>query len=268
MAELNAMLPPMFNPYQVLNPNSPVISPLANRDFILGRDWVPRGGDPLVLDLDGGGIATSAIDPNAPILFDQNGDGTKTATGWIAAGEAIVVRDLNGNGVIDSGRELFGDSTVLQNGPRAGQIAANGFEALADLDADASGMSDGKFDSSDVAYASVKLWQDANQDGISQSAELFTFAELGVQSINVAGTDSGINLPGGTQTHSGSFTRTDGQTGSSGTINLAARKTWRRNITRKKASSPRGVFVSSYQKGSKWAAVPCIVLATDLGASS
>ncbi|MEJ8849674.1 hypothetical protein [Variovorax rhizosphaerae] len=185
-------------------------------------NWVAPRRDPLVLDLDGNGITTSGINPNAPILFDQDGDGTKTATGWIASGEAIVVRDLNGNGTIDSGRELFGDNTILTHGARAGQTAANGFEALADLDADANGVADGKFDGHDVAFSSVKLWKDLNQDGVSQANELLSFADLGVASINVAGTGSNVNLGGGnTQTFSGSFTKADGTVGSSGTAHMA-----------------------------------------------
>ncbi|MDO8770929.1 MAG: hypothetical protein Q7K57_19915, partial [Burkholderiaceae bacterium] len=181
-------------------------------------NWVAPRRDPLVLDLDGGGITTSAINPNAPILFDQDGDGTKTATGWIASGEAIVVRDLNGNGTIDSGRELFGDNTILTTGPRAGQTAANGFEALADLDSNG----DGKFSNLDTAFASVKLWKDANQNGISEAGELFTFAQLGVASIDVSGTASNLNLGGGnTQTFAGSFTTNAGSTGAAGTAQLA-----------------------------------------------
>jgi hypothetical protein len=164
------------------------ISQSCNRYTTDALNWVPPRRDPLVLDLDGGGITTSGINAAAPILFDQDGDGTLTATGWIGAGEAIVVRDLNGNGTIDSGRELFGDNTILATGPNAGQTAANGFEALANLDMDANGVADGKFDSNDVAYASVKLWKDLNQDGTSQAGELFTFDQLGVASINVSGT--------------------------------------------------------------------------------
>jgi hypothetical protein len=185
-------------------------------------NWVAPRRDPLVLDLDGSGITTSAINPAAPILFDHDGDGTKTASGWIASGEAIVVRDLNGNNLIDSGRELFGDNTILTRGPRAGQVAANGFEALADLDMDINGVADGKFDAADTAYASVKLWRDLDQDGISQSSELFTFAQLGVASINTTGTTSDVNLGGGnTQTQTGSFTKTDNTAGSAGTAHLA-----------------------------------------------
>ena len=210
----------IFNPYwQSIGFG---IANTVNTATTAALNWVPPRRDPLVLDLDGGGIATSGINPDAPILFDQDGDGILTATGWIAAGEAIVVRDLNGNGTIDSGRELFGDATVLTRGAQAGQFATNGFEALADLDADAGNIADGEFDSNDAAFASVRLWKDLNQDGVSQAGELFTFAALGVKSINVNGTAGRVDLGGGnTQTFSGSFTRADGQTGDTGTAELA-----------------------------------------------
>ena len=127
------------------------VDPRVNTSTTDAINWVPPRRDPLVLDLDGNGITTSGFNPAAPILFDQDGDGTLTATGWIAAGEAIVVRDLNGNGRIDSERELFGDNTLLTRGPNVGKLASNGFTALADLDANAAGVADGKFDASDVA---------------------------------------------------------------------------------------------------------------------
>jgi len=218
---LDALIDISKNLTSAISAASCAISSTTCTDFNTAKNWVARR-DPLVLDLDGGGIRTSAIDPNAPIYFDQNGDGIRTATGWIGAGEALVVRDLNGNGLIDSGRELFGDSTVLTHGATVGQTAANGFAALADLDRDANGVADGKFDSHDAAFDSVRLWQDANQDGISQAGELHTFAELGIASINVTGAAGSIDLGGGnTQTMSGSFTRSDGETGGSGTADVA-----------------------------------------------
>ncbi|MBU3738531.1 MAG: hypothetical protein FGM55_06205 [Rhodoferax sp.] len=108
------------------------INPTVNTATTSALAWVPYSC-PIILDLDGGGISNSAIEPGYPILFDHDGDGLRNATGWVGAGEAIVVRDLNGNGTIDSGREIFGDNTLLTRGARAGQRAANGFEALADL---------------------------------------------------------------------------------------------------------------------------------------
>ena len=215
--DINALLPAFFDPYKILAPTRPGIFPTVNTSTTDAINWVPPRRDPLVLDLDGNGITTSGINPAAPILFDQDGDGTLTATGWIAAGEAIVVRDLNGNGRIDSGRELFGDNTVLTRGPNVGQLASNGFTALADLDANAAGVADGKFDASDAAFTSVKLWKDLNQNGVSEAGELFSFADLGVQHINLAATASNVPLIGGnTQTFAGTFTRGGGTTGQRG----------------------------------------------------
>ena len=151
-----------------------VIDPICNRNFQAAQNWVaPRA--PLVLDLDNDGIEAVGINPAAPILFDMDGDGIKTATGWIKADDGMVVLDLNGNGLIDSGRELFGDATILTRGPRAGQTAANGYEALADLDING----DGAIKSLDAAYASLRIWQETNQDGISQASEMRSLVTLG-----------------------------------------------------------------------------------------
>ena len=195
----------------------PGVDPTTNTSFQDAQNWIaPR--DPLVLDLDNDGIEAVGINPAAPVLFDMDGDGIKTATGWIKADDGMVVLDLNGNGLIDSGRELFGDSTVLTRGPRAGQNAANGYEALADLDING----DGAINSLDAAYASLRIWQDANQDGISQANELRTLSDAGIASLSVIGQASNVNLGNGnTQPFSGTFTRTDGSTGASGVAEVS-----------------------------------------------
>jgi hypothetical protein len=195
----------------------PPIDPTTNTRFQDAQNWVaPR--DPLVLDLDNDGIEAVGINPAAPVLFDMDGDGVKTATGWIKADDAMVVLDINGNGLIDSGRELFGDSTVLTRGPRAGQNAANGYEALADLDING----DGAINSADAAYGNLRIWQDANQDGISQASELRTLSDAGIASLNVTGQASSINLGNGnSQPFSGTFTRTNGSTGASGVAEVS-----------------------------------------------
>ena len=43
-------------------------------------------------------------------------------------------------------------------------------------------------------YSQLRIWRDANQDGISQAGELKTLAELGIASINVQGTASNTSL--------------------------------------------------------------------------
>ena len=135
------------------------------------------------------------------MLF-RSADGIQTTSGWVKPDDGLLVRDINGNGLIDTGRELFGDSTLLANNT----TAANGFAALTDLDSNA----DGVIDAADAAFGELKVWQDVNQDGISQAGELKTLAELGITALNLTRTSSNITLPGGTQTLAGSYTKADG----------------------------------------------------------
>jgi len=152
-------------------PNAPRRSdPRGNTYRIV---WI---SDPLVLDLGGDGIETVAA--SSGVLFDHNADGIQTTSGWIKPDDGLLVRDIDGNGLIDTGRELFGDSTVLANS----KTAVNGFAALADLDSNA----DGVIDAADAAFGELKVWQDVNQDGISLTGELKSLAELGISSLAVA----------------------------------------------------------------------------------
>ena len=152
----------------------------VNNFFNSARAFIPRR-DPLVLDLDGDGLELSAASGNT--LFDHNADGIKTGTGWARPDDGFLVRDLNGNGSIDSGRELFGVDTVKSNG----QLATQGFDALADLDSNG----DGQITSADAAWGQLQVWRDVNQDGISQAGELSTLDALGITRIGLNGSSTG-----------------------------------------------------------------------------
>ncbi len=129
--------------------------------------------------------------------------------------------DRNGNNTIDDGTELFGDATPLY----AGGKAVDGFAALAQEDTNGDGM----VNSSDANYSNLRVWQDLNQDGMSQASELKTLAELDIVSINVAKSENSQVLSNGNEIADlGTFTRSDGSVGSAGTtsgladVNLAA----------------------------------------------
>jgi len=175
----------------------------------------PPRRDPLVLDLDGDGIETTSPRDTTVILFDHDADGVKTGTGWVKPDDGWLVLDRNGNGIIDSGRELFGIDTLKSNG----QFAADGFDALKDLDAN----KDGKIDSADSVFANLRIWRDLNQDGISQSNELSTLAANSITRIGVNSSAVNTDLGNGNvQTAAGTFTRSNGTTSATGETNGAA----------------------------------------------
>ncbi|WP_147297142.1 hypothetical protein [Chromobacterium vaccinii] len=130
---------------------------------------------PIIIDLDGDGVET--VSRGQGTYFDLNNNRFAEKTGWVGADDALLVLDRNGNGLIDNGGELFGSETLLANGKKA----ANGFDALAELDSN----KDGKLDSQDEAWSKLKLWQDKNGDGVSSVDELKTLAESGLTSLNL-----------------------------------------------------------------------------------
>lgn len=201
----------------------------------------PPRRDPLAIDLDGDGIETVGIPATGnPILFDHDADGVKTGTGWLKSDDAWLVLDRNGNGTIDSGRELFGVDTVITvselvtnaDGSFTQQTvtrnARSGFEALRSLDTGdgnvgSTGYADGVFDASDLQFANARIWRDLNQDGVSQSNELFSLPSAGIESIALTPTTNTTNLGNGNSvTGTATVHLTDGRSTLADTVDVAA----------------------------------------------
>ncbi|MEY3639892.1 MAG: hypothetical protein RIR68_3025, partial [Pseudomonadota bacterium] len=134
-----------------------------------------QNATPLMLDLNGDGVHTTSIDQG--VAFDIEGNGQVVQTAWSDGKDGFLALDINGDGHINSGRELFGNGTLLSNGSKA----RDGFEALAQYD----NNQDGEIDVSDSVFANLKLWVDANHDGVSTAGELHTLNALGVQNIQL-----------------------------------------------------------------------------------
>jgi len=153
--------------------------------------------DPIILDLTGDGYAFGATAD-----FDIDGDGVADRVTWNSSNDGILAADLDGNGVIDSGTELFTPGF-------AGGSFASGVAALASLDSNG----DGVVDARDPAFASLRIWQDANADGVSDAGELATLADHGIAAISAGAAETAEFIDGQAVTARGSFLRSDGSTG-------------------------------------------------------
>ncbi len=127
---------------------------------------------PIVLDLDGDGIEYSNIAENN-VLFDVDDDGNLERTAWVGADDGLLVYDYDQDNQINKADEI---SFV---GYRQG--AKTDLEGLLAFDSN----NDQKLDKYDEHWLQFKVWQDVNQDGVSDEGEIFTLDELGITEISL-----------------------------------------------------------------------------------
>lgn len=144
---------------------------------------------PIVIDVNGNGFSlTSAVNG---VDFDLDSDGAAEHISWTSTNtdDAWLVLDRNGNGLIDNGGELFGNVTPQPEPPLGEE--KNGFLALAEYDKLFNGgNSDGFINRRDGVFDQLRLWQDANHNGVSGVSELFTLPQLGLRKIELDYRDS------------------------------------------------------------------------------
>jgi hypothetical protein len=155
----------------------------------------PKTSTPIILDINGDGIKTLSI--SSGVNFDLFADGNNVNTGWVSSGDGLLVLDRNHDGQINDGSELFGSSTTLASGAKA----PDGYVALRELDSN----HDGVISNSDANFDELRVWVDANSDGISGAGETKSLASLEITKIELQakagiGTDNG-NLVGLTSTY-------------------------------------------------------------------
>ena len=148
---------------------------------------------PIAFDLDGDGVKTISI--NQGVQFDMEATGTKVTTGWLSGEDAFLATDDNGNGIIDDRSELFGGAV------------GEGFGELATFDSNG----DAQVNALDDRFSELLVWQDANENGLTDAGELISLESAGIASISteytdVFSTDAQGNILGEFST----ATRTDG----------------------------------------------------------
>lgn len=140
---------------------------------------------PIIIDLDHDGIELAV---NGDVSFDYDGDGYFESGNWAHYDDGFLVLDLNtdgtrgaGDGEIDQTRELV--------------LSAWGNEGDTDLQALRRAFdenNDGILSDHDAVWSELRVWQDLNQDGVSDSDELRTLADWGITQINL-GYDNGFD---------------------------------------------------------------------------
>ena len=123
--------------------------------------------DSPILIATGKGNSYTLTSAEQGVLFDIDGDGTAERVGWTAAETDVsfLAIDRDGDGFITSGRELFGNHTMLG--------ATNGFDALRLMSLETNGgVTRAHVSSEDPLFEKLLLWTDRNHNGVSEPDEL------------------------------------------------------------------------------------------------
>ena len=123
---------------------------------------------PISIDLNGDGLQTMSIDQG--IKFDILNSGNAVNTGWISGEDGFLAVDENGNGQIDSIAELFGGGV------------GEGFGKLDSFDSN----QDGVVNANDMSFNQLRIWQDANENGLTDNGEVVSLEQAGILGLNTS----------------------------------------------------------------------------------
>lgn len=176
--------------------------------YVVQSNGLIIGGAPIVLDLTGGGLNLVSLKDSAA-RFDIAGTGERLKTGWIGQGNGLLAYDPDNTGKIDR----FDQISFTNYLPGA----KTDLEGLTAFDEN----HDGKLNAADSVWSKLKVWEDANGDGISDPGELHTLDEVGIASIGLVSDHRLQLLSGNTVFGTTQFTRKDGTTGLVGDVQFA-----------------------------------------------
>jgi len=127
---------------------------------------------PIVVSLRAG-VSRADLMTDARISFDLDGNGPKNYSHWPSKDAGWLVYNKDGSGSVSSGLDLFGTSTFWI-------FWSHGYEALSALDSDNNGLIEGR------EAEGLAIWQDRNNNAISEPGEVRTLRDCGIASLSCA----------------------------------------------------------------------------------
>ena len=137
------------------------------------------GCSPIIIDSEGEGFHLTSA--GTGVMFDISGSGTAIRIAWTDSDYHNAFLALPGaDGLVHNGKQLFGNFTS-----QPASVHPNGFLALAEYDKpENGGNGDGVIDEKDMVFSRLRLWIDANHDGICQPNELHQLSEMNIYSLS------------------------------------------------------------------------------------
>jgi len=156
------------------------------------------GSSPILLDLNSDDhIDLRPLDPEALAgpRFDWDGDQASDQTAWVGPQDGFLAIDIAADGsagpdgVIDQARELaFSLWAVDEEDETSSDL--EGLRIAFDSNRD------NVFDDRDQRWHEFRVWQDRNQNGLSEADELQTLGQAGIRLINLLPSEEGTKLFG------------------------------------------------------------------------
>jgi hypothetical protein len=135
---------------------------------------------PVVIDVNRDGALTYGN-----VAMDISGDGHLDQTAWAGSADGVLVWDKFADGQVHNNSQYaFAQYKTTANADGSAVTDLQGLAAAFDTN------HDGVFDAKDAKFAEFKVWQDANQNGVSEAGEVRSLADVGISSIDL--TSDGI----------------------------------------------------------------------------
>jgi hypothetical protein len=146
---------------------------------VTGSQYVALRVLPVIIDLNRDGIMSYG-----QVTMDVNGDGYMDLTKWAGSQDGVLVWDKFADGLVhDNSQYAFAQyATHYRLDALANTRNSTDLEGLADA---FDSNHDGKFNASDAQFGEFKVWQDVNQNGVSDEGEVRSLADCDISEINL-----------------------------------------------------------------------------------